>query len=470
MLDLSELNKLDGLDEVIRNLVRLRNEWKTRLDKVASLKGYQEHATDIMCVSSHLHCDFGTMLQVGYRSRFTYNNANFDGLEAGSTILKETSIRMQETRSSMDATSARFRDADAFLNEYIDDMERSAAALGDELNLVRIGMESMRNARRLASLPDEVLACVFEHVVHFEDSSDAYLSVTRLSYVCRRFRAIAVRIPRLWSIWTREVFSKTSTLAIFNERSRNSVLRIGLTEKDIGSLSLDQAVVQHAHRITALDLYFRMFDSEYEKKTVALLSALPSLQVLNIGISEADCGSQGDAKTTPVPSVIFFNLSVHYVTPHTKIPLIHAVQFPNLESLLGNLGLRGRVEVEGEPVFSNHQNTSKLFPRPGFYPNLVHLFLLLAPNLDFSDYVDACPKLEHLELDGSWSGLTRSESLPPLRTLHVHDTDPAWVDEVVQNLKRQDGGRGWERFEKLIVDTNCKYDAPKRELYSCTVG
>ena len=42
------------------------------------------------------------------------------------------------------------------------------------------------------------------------------------------------------------------------------------------------------------------------------------------------------------------------------------------------------------------------------------------------------------------------EALPPLRTVHVYDGYPRWVDQFVQKLKEQDGG--WERFEKLRVD------------------
>ena len=41
MLDPSESFKLDQLDELIRDLLRLRNEWKTRLDEAAKWKDFE---------------------------------------------------------------------------------------------------------------------------------------------------------------------------------------------------------------------------------------------------------------------------------------------------------------------------------------------------------------------------------------------------------------------------------------------
>ena len=50
MLDPSESYQLDELDELIRNLVHLRNEWKMRLDGAALWKNFREHE-DIMYAS-----------------------------------------------------------------------------------------------------------------------------------------------------------------------------------------------------------------------------------------------------------------------------------------------------------------------------------------------------------------------------------------------------------------------------------
>ena len=52
MLDPSESYQLNGLDELIRNLAHLRNEWKIRLDGAASWKNFHEHK-DVMYASFH---------------------------------------------------------------------------------------------------------------------------------------------------------------------------------------------------------------------------------------------------------------------------------------------------------------------------------------------------------------------------------------------------------------------------------
>lgn len=76
--------------------------------------------------------------------------------------------------------------------------------------------------RGIAELPDELLALVFE-LAYDNDTDGSHLAI-QLSHVCRRFRAVALHTPRLWS--TLAASQRPDEYQTFISRSRTADLTI----------------------------------------------------------------------------------------------------------------------------------------------------------------------------------------------------------------------------------------------------
>ena len=122
MLDPAGCYQLDEIGEIIRKLVRLRREWKTRLDRAAAWNSFDWHEhEDMQCVSFD-RC-VSVAFTIPYRSRPTYNNSTFDEFEAASSTLKGIAVKMQETLSYLDETTGRFRNAEKLLHDCVSAVE-----------------------------------------------------------------------------------------------------------------------------------------------------------------------------------------------------------------------------------------------------------------------------------------------------------------------------------------------------------
>ncbi|KAH7094208.1 hypothetical protein BKA62DRAFT_783948 [Auriculariales sp. MPI-PUGE-AT-0066] len=144
-------------------------------------------------------------------------------------------------------------------------------------------MRTSAEALHINSLPNEVLASVFQHVPEgrYPITDDVLRTLTS---VCKRWRALVLKDPFFWAHITLDNPNSAQRLERRLRFSGNKglVVRLDLTERPIVvtfNTTLN-ALVAHAHRLTYLDLRCRREDVSVPPKLNA-----PNLEALELRIT-----------------------------------------------------------------------------------------------------------------------------------------------------------------------------------------
>lgn len=142
----------------------------------------------------------------------------------------------------------------------------------------------------LASIPDEILSEIFEYELELNDIVSTSKTTGTLSLVCRRFRRVALKTPRLWSRISK--YDKMPYARACLERSKSVGLSISLTFTNAyvltHELSLLAEVIRHSSRWEHLRVSFLLEEEDITQhendlqSTIASNLHLPSLRSLEL--------------------------------------------------------------------------------------------------------------------------------------------------------------------------------------------
>lgn len=117
-------------------------------------------------------------------------------------------------------------------------LKELASAIDDEC----VDIEVVNRKCGLASLPDDLLAMIFDYVVNEEESKDRvpmrWMAAVELSHVCRHFRDVSLSCPRLWTTINRS--SKMAVACLPRARSVPLIVNITVCpDENTGGWSFD---------------------------------------------------------------------------------------------------------------------------------------------------------------------------------------------------------------------------------------
>lgn len=166
--------------------------------------------------------------------------------------------------------------------------------LQETVKAIKENLRTFKLGKGLASIPDEVLSEILEHVVKFNYGLISIYDRGNLSLVCRRFRRVVLETPRMWTD-INSSHKKPYILACLT-KSKSAGLCIDLSfNANRFSYSLDQSlsifstILHHSSRWEQLHVYVSTEQAKSENleklRQSKLFSSihLPSLHTLTLG-------------------------------------------------------------------------------------------------------------------------------------------------------------------------------------------
>ncbi len=208
-----------------------------------------------------------------------------------------------------------------------------ASAIKTESEAAQMNLEAVKNMCGLASLPNELLARIFECAVNGDatlTNPKRWKAAVTLSHVCRCFRETALSCPHIWTSISRSDAMAASCLSRSKDLPVEVELNVGFgSSEDPHELRFEQVlseVLSHSNRWRRLDVQFLSISGDDNAVNRMPLSgsdihqafrevdapSLDSLRIMNDPHGNSLYGSYADFVHWNAPNLRCVT-SVHYV-------------------------------------------------------------------------------------------------------------------------------------------------------------
>jgi hypothetical protein len=241
-------------------------------------------------------------------------------------------------------------------SKTITDIEAGLSRLDDEMSQLRMAMDHLATERQklemsldeyrslvapIRRIPPEMLCEMFMHcLVDGPNSFDVTKAPLHLTFVCSKWRRVAISSPRLWSYISLDKASMaTELLQTWLLRSGSSPLTLVFKEDGCGDATLAvssylNAIIPHSHRWR--DVTFSMVGTYFmllEDRVAEIKDHLPMLERLNLERLDFVDQPMTIFENAPMLNTVTLMDHSRYLLPWHQLKHYHACTFSTTECL-----------------------------------------------------------------------------------------------------------------------------------------